>query len=98
MFTVLCLIGFCCFLFLPSQAPVHVCNKGGAGGDVRVSAGTGEEGGARPPATGGGGADDPAGVRTLPHEDNQLSGESQSGLRLHQLLKLLAAYPLKKTK
>lgn len=53
---------------------------------MRVSAGAGQEGGADSPASGGGGEDDPGGVRTLPHEDNQLGGESQSRLRLHQLL------------
>jgi len=53
---------------------------------VRVPDGAGQEGGAGSPASGGGGADDPGGVRTLPHEDNQLRGESQSRLRLHQLL------------
>uniref|UniRef100_A0AAQ4NX85 Lin-54 DREAM MuvB core complex component n=1 Tax=Gasterosteus aculeatus aculeatus TaxID=481459 RepID=A0AAQ4NX85_GASAC len=68
------------------EVAVHFCNEGGAGGHVRVSAGAGQEGGADSPASGGGGEDDPGGVRTLPHEDNQLGGESQSRLRLHQLL------------
>lgn len=65
------------------QVAVHVCNQGGAGGDVRVSTGTGQKGRTDSPASGGGGEADPGGVRTLPHEDNQLGGESQSGLCSH---------------
>lgn len=70
----------------PLQAAVHVCHKGGAWSDVRVSAGTGQKGRTDSPASGGSREDDPGGVRTLPHEDNQLGGESQSRLCLHQLL------------
>lgn len=71
---------------VPPQAAVYVCNKRGARSDVRVSPGTGQKGRTDSPASGGSGADDPGGVRTLPHEDNQLGGESQSRLCLHQLL------------
>lgn len=65
------------------QDAIYVCNKGGARSDVRVSTGTGQKGGT---ASGGSREDDPGGVWTLPHEDNQLRGESQSRLCLHQLL------------
>lgn len=72
-------------VFFP-QVAVHVRNEGGAGSDVRVSAGTGQKGGTDSSASGRSGALDPGGVRTLSHEDNQLGGESQSRLCLHQLL------------
>lgn len=65
------------------QVAVHFRNQGGAGGDMRVSTGTGQKGRTDSPASGGGGETDPGGVWTLPHEDNQLSGESQSGLCTH---------------
>lgn len=73
-----------CFLSL--QAAIYVCNKGGAWSDVRVSDWTGQKGRTDSSASGRSGEDDPGGVWTLPHEDNQLRGESQSRLYLHQLL------------
>lgn len=68
------------------QAPVHICDEGGAGSDVRVPPGTGQVGGADAAAPGGSRALDPGGVRTLPHEDHQLGGQSQSRLCRHQQL------------
>lgn len=53
---------------------------------MRVPAGTGQEGRTDSPASGGGGAPHSGGVRTLPHADNQLGGQSQGGLCTHQLL------------
>lgn len=71
---------------LSPQVALYVCNKGGAGGDMWVSAGTGQKSRTDSPASGRSGEDDPGGVRTLPHEDNQFCWESQSRLCLHQLL------------
>lgn len=73
-------------VFISPQVAIHVCNKGGSWSNVRVSTGTGQKGRTDSSASGGSREVDPGGVRTLPHEDNQLRGESQSRLCLHQLL------------
>lgn len=64
----------------PTQVTVHVCHEGGAGSDMRVSTGTGQKGRTDSSAVGRGGALDPGGVWTLPHEHHQLCGESQGRL------------------
>lgn len=53
---------------------------------MRLSTRTGQKGRTDSSASGGSREVDPRGIWTLPHEDNQLCGESQTRLCLHQLL------------